>query len=171
MRQEDRRVELQCMRKSPALRERWEAERQFPASNHLDLLCRSRLLSFWLRHNRQAAMSRRIYRAHSEYDIILRNLQGCTRTATHRLYVLPIRRFRRAPDHLVGGRSSSKVPTLRSCHCRDPWSAFSHLPAALEPTPAKPGWPRSAGRRAPHSRSPTNFDKSPYSMPFSVRGV
>src|ERR1700686_2525226 len=67
-------------------------------------------LSFWLRHNRQTAMSRRVYRAHTEYDIILRNLQGCTRTATDRLDVLPIGRFRRAPDHLVGGRSSRRFP-------------------------------------------------------------
>ncbi len=49
------------------------------------------ILSFWLGHDWQTAMSRRIDRAHTEYDIILRNLQGCTCTTTNRLDVLPIR--------------------------------------------------------------------------------
>src|SRR6266404_7999462 len=106
--QEDRRVES----KQPnyGWRERWQAQRHFPASNHLELLCGSRLLSFGIRNDWQTAMSRRIDRAHTEYDIILRNLQGCTRTATDRLDVLPIRRIRRAPDHLVGSRSGRRLP-------------------------------------------------------------
>src|SRR5208337_4993045 len=75
-----------------------------------DGLSTTHYLSFWLRYNRQTAMSSGIYRPHSEYHIILRNLQGCTRTAADRLDVLPIGRVRRAPDHFVGGRSGRRFP-------------------------------------------------------------
>src|SRR6266852_7224898 len=76
-----------------------------------EMVCpRGTVLSFRLRHNRQTAMSRSIDRAHTEYHIILRNLQGCTRTAANRLDVFPIGRVRRAPSHLVGGRAGRRFP-------------------------------------------------------------
>src|ERR1700690_1859471 len=72
------------------------------------------LLSFWLRHNRQTAMSRRIDRAHTEYHIILRKLQGCTRAAADGLGVRPVGSIRRAPDHLVGGCANRGIPCQSS---------------------------------------------------------
>ncbi len=60
-----------------------EAERDGLSARHFVFL------SLWLGNNRQTAMSRRIDRAHSEYLIILRNAQGCTRAAD-RLDVLPV---------------------------------------------------------------------------------
>src|SRR6266478_7744916 len=58
-----------------------------------EMVCpRGTVLSFGLRHNRQTAMPCRIDRAHTEYHIILRNLQGCTRATANRLDVFPISR-------------------------------------------------------------------------------
>src|SRR5450755_4366804 len=88
-----------------------------------EIVCpRGTNLSFWLRHNRQTAMSCRIDRAHTEYHIILRNLQRCTRPAAYHLDVRPIRSACRAPNHLIGGRASGRFPR----QCRVIIQVFGH---------------------------------------------
>jgi hypothetical protein len=59
-------------------------------------------------------MSCAIHRAHAEYYIILRNLQGCTVRTRYHLGVLPFRTAGRAPDYFVARGAGRRFPSQMS---------------------------------------------------------